>query len=104
VYHFGLESHGAKIRKVLGVLWRGRFRLNMEISVKLEHDSTVKGVARFRTTRWTVVMISAQSQAREGRAAFAELYQLYRYPLYAFARRGGHSPEDAQESSTPGGQ
>src|ERR1700755_3697906 len=42
-------------------------------------------------------MISAQSQAREGRAAFAELYQLYRYPLYAFARRGGHSPEDAQD-------
>jgi len=69
----------------------------MEISVKLEHDSTAKGVVRFRTTRWTVVMISAQSQAREGRAAFAELYQLYRYPLYAFARRGGHSPEDAQD-------
>jgi RNA polymerase sigma-70 factor (ECF subfamily) len=42
-------------------------------------------------------MISAQSQTREGRAAFAELYQLYRYPLYTFARRGGHSPEDAQE-------
>jgi len=42
-------------------------------------------------------MISAQSQAREGRAAFAELYELYRYPLYAFARRGGHSPEDAQD-------
>src|SRR6202022_706725 len=69
----------------------------MEISVKLEHDSTAKGVARFRTTRWTVVMISAQSQAREGRAAFAELYQLYWYPLYAYARRGGHSPEDAQD-------
>ena len=69
----------------------------MEISVKLEHDSTAKGVVRFRTTRWTVVMISAQSQAREGRAAFAELYQLYRYPLYAFARRAGHSPEDAQD-------
>ena len=42
-------------------------------------------------------MISAQSQAREGRAAFAELYQLYWYPLYTFARRGGHSPEDAQD-------
>ena len=43
-------------------------------------------------------MISAQGQAREGRAAFAELYQLYRYPLStAFARRGGHSPEDAQD-------
>src|ERR1700736_610238 len=42
-------------------------------------------------------MISAQGQAREGRAAFAELYQLYGYPVYAFARRGGHSPEDAQD-------
>jgi RNA polymerase sigma factor (sigma-70 family) len=65
--------------------------------VKLEYDSTVKGVGRFRTTRWTVVMISAQSQTREGRAAFAELYQLYWYPLYAYARRGGHSPENAQD-------
>jgi RNA polymerase sigma factor (sigma-70 family) len=42
-------------------------------------------------------MISAQSQTREGRVAFAELYQLYWYPLYTFARRGGHSPEDAQD-------
>src|ERR1700730_19073855 len=42
-------------------------------------------------------MISAQSQTREGRAAFAELYQLYWYPLYAYARRGGHSPENAQD-------
>ena len=42
-------------------------------------------------------MISAQSQTREGRAAFAELYQLYWYPLYTFARRGRHSPEDAQD-------
>jgi RNA polymerase sigma factor (sigma-70 family) len=42
-------------------------------------------------------MISAQNQNREGRAAFAELYQLYWYPLYTFARRGGHSPEDAQD-------
>jgi RNA polymerase sigma factor (sigma-70 family) len=65
--------------------------------VKLEHDSTKKGVARFRTTRWTIVMISAQNQNREGRAAFAELYQHYWYPLYTFARRGGHSPEDAQD-------
>ena len=65
--------------------------------MKLECDSIAKGVARFRTTRWTVVMISAQSQTRAGRAAFAELYQLYWYPLYTFARRGGHSAEDAQD-------
>ena len=65
--------------------------------MKLEYDSIAKGVARFRTTRLTVVMISAQSQTEEGRAGFAELYQLYWYPLYAFARRGGHSPEDAQD-------
>jgi RNA polymerase sigma factor (sigma-70 family) len=42
-------------------------------------------------------MISAQSQTPEGQAAFAELYQLYWYPLYAFARRRGHSPEDTQD-------
>ncbi len=42
-------------------------------------------------------MTSAQSQAEGGRAALAELCQLYWYPLYSFARLRGHSPHDAQD-------
>ena len=42
-------------------------------------------------------MTAAQSGAQGGSAALAELCRLYWYPLYVFARRRGHSPEDAQD-------
>src|SRR6202051_2664150 len=42
-------------------------------------------------------MRAVQSQAQGGQSALAELCQLYWYPLYIFARRRGHSPDDAQD-------
>jgi RNA polymerase sigma factor (sigma-70 family) len=61
-------------------------------------DSSVGGGAgQFHTTRWTLVMASAHDQSQSGRAAMAALCQIYWYPLYAFARRRGHSPHDAQD-------
>ncbi len=42
-------------------------------------------------------MRAAQSQAPEGQAALADLCGVYWYPLYIFARRRGHSPDDAQD-------
>jgi RNA polymerase sigma factor (sigma-70 family) len=65
--------------------------------MKPEFDSRVTGGAQFHTTRWTVVMAAAQSQAAGGKAALAELCELYWYPLYSFARRRGSSPHDAQD-------
>jgi RNA polymerase sigma factor (sigma-70 family) len=62
------------------------------------HQSSPAGAAgRFRTTRWSVVLISAQSQAPGCKEAFAELSKLYWYPLYAFIRRRGSSHDDAQD-------
>ena len=55
------------------------------------------GEAQFHTTRWTLVIVSAQSQAAGGKAALAELCRIYWYPLYSFARRRGYSPHDAQD-------
>jgi len=52
---------------------------------------------QFHTTRWTLVMACAHDQSQPGRAALAALCQTYWYPLYAFARRRGHSPPDAQD-------
>src|SRR5215469_8922377 len=61
-------------------------------------DSSVAGEAgQFHTTRWTLVMASAHDQNHAGRAALAALCQIYWYPLYAFARRRGYSPHDAQD-------
>ena len=61
-------------------------------------DSSVGGGAgQFHTTRWTLVISSAHEQSPTGRAALASLCQIYWYPLYAFARRRGYSPPDAQD-------
>jgi RNA polymerase sigma factor (sigma-70 family) len=61
-------------------------------------DSSVGGEAgQFHTTRWTLVMASARDQSQTGRSALAALCQIYWYPLYAFARRRGHSPHDSQD-------
>jgi RNA polymerase sigma factor (sigma-70 family) len=53
--------------------------------------------AAFRPTRWSMVLLSAQSEAPGSRAALASLCGLYWSPLYAFVRRRGYSPEDAQD-------
>jgi len=61
-------------------------------------DSSAGGeAAQFYTTRWTLVMASAQDQSEAGRGAFAALCQIYWYPLYAFARRRGYSPRDSED-------
>ena len=61
------------------------------------HSSPAAGAGSFHTTHWTIVMTAAQSQVQGGPSALAELCRLYWYPLYVFARRRGHSPEDAQD-------
>ena len=61
-------------------------------------DSSLGNVAHgFRTTRWTVVLLSAQSQAPGSQAALGELCRTYWYALYAYIRRRGRNPEEAQD-------
>jgi RNA polymerase sigma factor (sigma-70 family) len=65
--------------------------------VTRHQSSSAGGADRFHTTQWSVVLLSAQSQVSGCEEAFAELCRLYWYPLYAFIRHRGHSPEDAQD-------
>jgi len=44
-----------------------------------------------------VVLLSAQSQAPGFQTALAELCRIYWYPLYAYIRRQGQTPEEAQD-------
>jgi RNA polymerase sigma-70 factor (ECF subfamily) len=53
--------------------------------------------AAFRTTRWTVVLHARQGNSAEASAALEQLCRSYWYPLYAFVRRQGHDPHDAQD-------
>jgi RNA polymerase sigma factor (sigma-70 family) len=54
---------------------------------------------RFVTTRWSVVLSCADSQAstQTVRNALAQLCQTYWRPIFAFVCRSGHSIEDAQD-------
>lgn len=52
----------------------------------------------FPATRWSVVA-AAGSRPAEAHAAWSELYGIYWYPLYAYARRTGLSPENAEDAT-----
>ena len=62
-----------------------------------DHGPSAEGAASFHTTRWTIVMRAAQSQAPGGDSALAQLCRNHWYPLYIFAGRRGYSPDDAQD-------
>ena len=49
------------------------------------------------TTRWSAVLLSAQSLAPGSDNAREEFCQLYWYPLYAFIRRRGYNADDARD-------
>ena len=51
----------------------------------------------FVTTQWTVVMRAGAENPEDRAAALESLCRTYWYPLYAFVRRKGQSPEAAQD-------
>ena len=50
----------------------------------------------FDTTHWSVVL-AARGESADAQEALEKLCRVYWYPLYAFVRRQGHSPEDAED-------
>jgi RNA polymerase sigma-70 factor (ECF subfamily) len=54
-------------------------------------------VADFRTTRWSMVARAAAPADPHAHTALAEMCHDYWPPLYAFARRFGRSPQDAED-------
>ena len=51
----------------------------------------------FTTTRWSVVLRAGGASPEAAHAALEQLCRDYWYPLYAYVRRKGHSPEDASD-------
>ncbi len=51
----------------------------------------------FTTTHWSVVLAARQNSSPAGGAALEQLCRTYWYPLYAYIRRQGYSPDDAQD-------
>lgn len=51
----------------------------------------------FPPTRWTLVLSATRKDAPESAAALEAICHAYWYPLYAYVRRCGQSPHDAQD-------
>lgn len=64
-----------------------------------ESSSAISSVApqAFPNTHWSVVLTAGRSDTTRAHAALSRLCETYWYPLYAYVRRRGHSPEDAQD-------
>jgi RNA polymerase sigma factor (sigma-70 family) len=55
------------------------------------------GRGSFVPTRWTLVLTAGRADTTRAHDALAELCRTYWYPLYAYARRRGNSPADAED-------
>jgi RNA polymerase sigma factor (sigma-70 family) len=62
-----------------------------------EADSAFQPAHQFTTTHWSVVLQARDKDSPRSTEALAWLYRAYWYPLYAYVRRRGHNPDDAQD-------
>src|SRR5258705_251914 len=53
--------------------------------------------AQFVTTHWSVVLAAGEGGSPRAQEALEQLCRTYWYPLYAFVRREGYGPEEAQD-------
>jgi RNA polymerase sigma factor (sigma-70 family) len=60
-------------------------------------NGTLPQAAQFLTTHWSVVDAVGGTDSPAARQALERLCQTYWYPLYAFVRRKGSSPEEAED-------
>jgi RNA polymerase sigma factor (sigma-70 family) len=51
----------------------------------------------FPHTRWSLVLAARQTAPAQSAAALEAICQAYWYPIYAYIRRSGHTPPDAQD-------
>ena len=62
-----------------------------------ETDGAVTNSPAFATTHWSVVLAAEHDSSPGSQEALEKLCRTYWYPLYAYIRRRGYSPEDAQD-------
>src|SRR5688572_30669103 len=60
-------------------------------------DDLPRSAREFTTTHWSVVLAAGHSSGPGARQALEKLCASYWFPLYAFIRRQGHNPHDAQD-------
>jgi RNA polymerase sigma factor (sigma-70 family) len=68
-----------------------------DLALRTPDSRAAKVGVVFMTTRWSRVLLAGDETAADAQAALESLCRDYWRPLYHFARRKGHSPEDAQD-------
>lgn len=67
-------------------------------SSEQKEETVSSGGAKFTPTHWSVVLAAAGAgDSRHARDALERLCRNYWMPIYAFVRRQGHNPHDAQD-------
>ncbi len=61
------------------------------------NDQHPTAEGRFASTHWSVVLAAARTASPEAEAALEKLCVAYWYPLYAYLRRSGHAPHEAED-------
>jgi RNA polymerase sigma-70 factor (ECF subfamily) len=63
----------------------------------LNPELPVEAAKQFHTTHWSVVLAAGEAGSELAGAALSRLCHSYWFPVYAFIRKRGHSPEQAQD-------
>jgi RNA polymerase sigma factor (sigma-70 family) len=75
--------------------------ISVDASIRTMPAAFTNGACRpaavFATTHWSVVLDAAQETGESTNGALEVLCRAYWYPIYAYVRRLGHSPHDAQD-------
>jgi RNA polymerase sigma-70 factor (ECF subfamily) len=62
-----------------------------------DSNREVERVSAFTATHWTVVLAAREQDGTSAQAALASLCSTYWYPLYAYIRRQGSGPHEAED-------
>jgi DNA-directed RNA polymerase specialized sigma24 family protein len=60
-------------------------------------EPNAAGPRVFATTHWSVVLAAGQGESAQAQRALETLCRAYWYPIYAYVRRKGYKPEEAQD-------
>ncbi len=71
--------------------------LPITMTQETEWSARPDPVAAFATTHWSVVLDAGETGSPRANEAIARLCKVYWYPLYAYVRRQGYKPEQAQD-------
>jgi RNA polymerase sigma-70 factor (ECF subfamily) len=74
------------------------FGNSLEYDIRMSSGTSSSDASRvFPNTRWSVVLAARQSFSPESATALEAICRSYWHPLYAYIRRTGQSPTDAQD-------